>query len=89
MSKDPLDEIIDPIYRALELEDDGYDSSRDKAKTKQQILTHYISYDEVERLIGKDERVYDSEGYPNDGAKSRNQLRAELKAALKKRRESK
>lgn len=73
--KDLLDNILKKHYSQF----GGRILDSDIQEAKQQILTHYISYDEVLELIGEDEQTV-------DGWKvCRNQLRAELKAALKKK----
>lgn len=83
-----LDKILEDFLAAWS------DGSRDDvdcfSEAKQSILKHYISYDEVLELIGEDEHIpWLSTNKNATNQAKRNKLRAELKAALKERREIK
>lgn len=86
-SKDLLDDILEILFHSYNAR--GNQLAIDEAK--QQILTHYISYEEVERLIPEPIVFDDPElaEHNKDFTDGFNAAIAELKAALKKRRESK
>lgn len=117
--KDPLENILEHVYVTATQDERGVANNRKDyrmryeeipALAKQQILTHYISYEELERLIPEkkplltDEPLdvmeegdkfcvecgqWEYEGVLDCKCVGYNQAIAELKAALKKRRESK
>lgn len=95
-SKDPLDEILTKLGGEYDEYGNLHSWSHDEIKsTKQQILTHYISYEEVDRLIEQiEEYPLNTPDQQLNMANANKTLalrdiKAELKAALKKRRESK
>lgn len=103
--KDTLDDILDKLakdvrWATLRIENaksvtavHNYHDIRDVEidGAKQSILKHYISYDELDRLIGKDKQSESNyevdEDVEHDCPACANRVLAELRTALKKSRE--